>query len=132
MIEKRMNERQKVSMQLTISTLFRQNNIEVVNVEAPIEVINISKTGLAFKTDSILPLDYYFNAKLQFGNDENSILYSIIKIIRATLPVSEDDETTIYGFRKGTEEPEHFDCHSTFDCPWGGAWRIQCSCYTGY
>lgn len=97
MIEKRMNERQKVSMQLTISSLFRQNNIEVVNVEAPIEVINISKTGLAFKTDSILPLDYYFNAKLQFGNDENSILYSIIKIIRATLPVSEDDETTIYG-----------------------------------
>jgi len=97
MIEKRMNERQKVSMQLTISTLFRQNNIEVVNVEAPIEVINISKTGLAFKTDSILPLDYYFNAKLQFGNDENSILYSIIKIIRATLPVDEDDETTIYG-----------------------------------
>lgn len=97
MIEKRMNERQKVSMQLTISTLFRQNNIEVVNVEAPIEVINISKTGLAFKTDSILPLDYYFNAKLQFGNDENSILYSIIKIIRATLPVNEDDETTIYG-----------------------------------
>lgn len=97
MIEKRMNERQKVSMQLTISTLFRQNNIEVVNVEAPIEVINISKTGLAFKTDSILPLDYYFNAKLQFGNDENSILYSIIKIIRATLPVDEEDETTIYG-----------------------------------
>ena len=97
MIEKRMNERQKVSMQLTISTLFRQNNIEVVNVEAPIEVINISKTGLAFKTDSILPLDYYFNAKLQFGNDENSILYSIIKIIRATLPVEEDDDTTIYG-----------------------------------
>ncbi len=97
MIEKRMNERQKVSMSLTISTLFRQNNIEVVNVEAPIEVINISKTGLAFKTDSILPLDYYFNAKLQFGNDENSILYSIIKIIRATLPVNDEDETTIYG-----------------------------------
>lgn len=98
MIEKRMSERQQVSMELTISSLFRQNNIEVVNVEAPIEVINISKTGLAFKTDSILPLDYYFNAKLTFGGDENSVLYSIIKIIRATLPIDdEEDETTIYG-----------------------------------
>ena len=94
MIEKRTSAREKVSMQLTISSLFRQNNIEVINVEAPIEVINISKNGLGFKTDSILPLDYYFNAKLQFGNDETSILYAIIKIIRATLPADEEDETT--------------------------------------
>ena len=97
MIEKRTSEREQVSMQLTISSLFRQNNIEVINVEAPIEVINISKNGLGFKTDSILPLDYYFNAKLQFGSDDSSILYAIIKIIRATLPVDENDETTIYG-----------------------------------
>ena len=97
MIEKRQEKRLPIDLELEISSLFHQDNVKVENIDAPIEVMDISKSGVGFKSASILPVDYYFNAKLQFGNDENSILYSIIKIIRATLPVSEDDETTIYG-----------------------------------
>ena len=93
MVEKRRNKRVKISMQLEISTLFKQDNVKVGNVDAPIEIINISRTGIAFKTESILPLNYYFNSKIQLG-DENSRFYCVVKIIRKE---KIDDKLSIYG-----------------------------------
>ncbi len=92
MVEKRRHKREKVSMNLVISTLFRQNKINLINFDTPIEVIDVSKSGLGFKTCSILPIDYYFNAKLQFGEDESAVLYCIVKIIRASMPNVEEKE----------------------------------------
>lgn len=93
MEEKRRNRRVPISMQLEISTLFKQDNVKVGNVDAPIEIINISRTGIAFKTQSILPLNYYFNSKIQLG-DEDSRFYCVVKIIRRE---KIDEENTIYG-----------------------------------
>ena len=98
MIEKRRHKRVNVSMKLVISSLFRQNNINLINFDTPIEIINVSRSGIGFRTENLLPLDYYFNAQLQFGDDENAVLYCIVKIIRASLPPEDSDEKMVtYG-----------------------------------
>ena len=93
MYEKRRSKRLPVKLELEISSLFKQDNVFVNNINAPIEVINVSKTGIGFKTTSILPLDFYFNAKLELG-DATRALYTVVRIVRSELC---DDHQTIYG-----------------------------------
>jgi len=71
----------QVELSLKISSLFMQDNIKVENIDAPINVINISKGGIGFITESVLPLNYYFNATINLG-DEDASLYCVVKIIR--------------------------------------------------
>lgn len=92
MQEKRRSKRLPITLELEISRLFKQDNVKVTDVDAPIEVIDISKDGVGFKSDSVLPLDYYFNAKMSIGDDEN-VLYCVVKIIR----IDSDGETNLYG-----------------------------------
>lgn len=80
-VEKRRCKRVPVSMALEISTLFKQDNVKVGNVDAPIEIINISKTGIGFVTKSVLPIGYYFNSRIQLG-DEDSKFYCVVRIVR--------------------------------------------------
>lgn len=81
MIEKRQEKRLPVDLNLEVSSLFHQNNASVENIDAPIEVVDISKSGIGFRSASILPIDYYFNARIQLGS-ESSALYVVVKIIR--------------------------------------------------
>ena len=81
MEEKRRAKRMQVELSLKISSLFMQDNIKVENIDAPINVIDVSKCGLGFITESILPLNYYFNATINLG-DEDATLYCVVKIIR--------------------------------------------------
>jgi PilZ domain. len=93
MEEKRHSRRMPIELNLEISSLFKQENVRVDDVHAPIEVFNISKTGIGFKSTSVLPLNYYFNAKLALG-DAESILYCVVRIVRAE---AGNDDKTIYG-----------------------------------
>lgn len=81
MYEKRRSKRFPVDLKLDISSLFKQDNVIVDNVHAPIEVLDISRSGIGFESQSKLPLDYYFNAKLQLG-DADSCLYTVVRIVR--------------------------------------------------
>ena len=81
MIEKRQEKRLPVDLNLEVSSLFHQNNASVENIDAPIEVVDISKSGIGFRSASILPIDYYFNARIQLGS-ASSALYVVVKIIR--------------------------------------------------
>lgn len=82
MQEKRRAKRMQVELNLRISSLFMQDNVKVENIDAPINVIDISKGGIGFISESILPLDYYFNATINLG-DESATLYCVVKIIRS-------------------------------------------------
>ena len=93
MIEKRRAKRMQVELSLKISSLFMQDNIKVENIDAPINVIDISKCGIGFITESVLPLNYYFNATINLG-DIDASLYCVVKIIR-TLDL--DDGMHLYG-----------------------------------
>lgn len=82
MKEKRKSKRLNVDLALKISNIFRQDNVLIENIDAPIRVKNISKCGIGFETEATLPIGYYFNAKINLGNKESS-LYTVVQIIRA-------------------------------------------------
>ncbi len=81
MEEKRHSKRFHVKMELEISSLFKQDNVKVDNIHAPIEVMDISRNGIGFQSASVLPSNYYFNSKIQLG-DSDSCLYTVVKIVR--------------------------------------------------
>jgi hypothetical protein len=93
MLEKRRSKRLPVHLHLEISSLFNQDNGLVKIATTPIEVIDVSRTGIGFKTESVLPIDFYFNACLKFGA-EDSKLYCVVKILRSEFI---GGNTTIYG-----------------------------------
>jgi hypothetical protein len=90
--EKRKAKRMPIHLFLEISDLYRQDYVNVVNINAPIEVINISMSGIGFRSESTLPIGYYFNASINLGDRET--LHCVIKIIRSQ---SIDDKLTMYG-----------------------------------
>ena len=81
MQEKRRSKRFPVDLELVVSKLFRQEAIDNLDVNAPIQVVDVSKLGIGFVTTNDFPLNYYFNAKLELGSPENS-LYCVVQIIR--------------------------------------------------
>ena len=93
MQEKRRSKRFPINLELVVSKLFRQEAFEGLDVNAPITVVDVSKLGIGFVTDSDLPLNYYFNAKLELGSKENS-LYCVVQIIRKN---PKEDGTISYG-----------------------------------
>jgi c-di-GMP-binding flagellar brake protein YcgR len=92
MEERRKAKRMPITLSLDVNNLYKQDNILVSNLHAPIEVVNISKTGIGFISESILPLGFYFNANINL-NDQD-MLRCVIKIIRRQ-PL--DTRKTMYG-----------------------------------
>ncbi len=91
MIEMRREKRWPAKLELEISTLFKQDYVKVENINAPIEVIDISKAGIGFKSKSVLPIGYYFNARLVLA--ENDALNCVVRIIRQ----QQREEDYVYG-----------------------------------
>ena len=79
--DQRRAKRVAVSMSLEVSSLFKQDYIQVDNLNAPIEVQNVSKSGIGFATECVLPIGYYFNARLEFDGDGNA-LNCVVRILR--------------------------------------------------
>jgi len=82
MVEMRRAKRWPAKLELEISSLFKQDNVKVENINAPIEVIDISKVGIGFISESVLPVGYYFNARLVLAED--GALNCVVKILRQT------------------------------------------------
>lgn len=81
MEEHRRSKRMAISMSLEVSSLFKQDNVKVENLNAPIEIQNVSKSGIGFSTKSVLPIGYYFNARLEFP-DNGEALNCVVRIVR--------------------------------------------------
>ncbi len=92
MEERRRAKRMPITLSLEINHLYKQDNVQVSNLHAPIDVMDISKTGIGFKSKSILPIGYYFNANMNLGNEDT--LHCVVQIIRSQ-PV--EDGITVYG-----------------------------------
>lgn len=83
MQEKRKNVRLPIKLKLEVSNLFKQDGVKIENLDAEIEVFDISKAGIGFMSLSKLPVNYYFNATIEFENREEVIL-SVVKILYVT------------------------------------------------
>lgn len=92
MDERRKAKRMPITLSLEINNLYKQDNVKVSDLHAPIDVTDISKTGIGFTTKSVLPTGYYFNANIKLGSDD--ILHCVVKIVRCQ---PEEDGTSIYG-----------------------------------
>ena len=91
MEERRRHKRLPIKLVIDIDKLFKQDNEVISDVNESIEVVNISRTGIGFECKDALPLDYYFNAKIEFN--ETRFFYCVIKIIRKV----EQEDTNLYG-----------------------------------
>lgn len=80
MDEKRKYKRLPLTLTLEVSSLFNQNEKLGIG-SAEFNVFNISKSGIGFTTTTKLPLDYYFNAKIQFEGLKDRLRY-VVKIVR--------------------------------------------------
>lgn len=87
MYEQRRSRRMPMKLKLNVSSLFKQDNVQVKNLDAEIEVTDISRTGIGFISESVLPIGYFFNARLELGdepsNNEEQTLFCVVKIIRS-------------------------------------------------
>ena len=93
MQDKRRSERLPIDLKLTISDLFKQDKLVIPNLDSKIEVIDISKHGIGFISECILPDGYYFNARIELGNETSSI-FTVVKIVRSE---AQDYNTYKYG-----------------------------------
>ncbi len=91
-MDKRRAKRLPIKLDLTISDLFCQDNVKANIEEADIEVFDVSTRGIGFTSKSILPLNFYFNAKIILGASDN-LVYTVVKIVR----IQKTDEGFIYG-----------------------------------
>lgn len=94
MAEKKRCKRVPVEMKLMIPSLFRQNDVGLENIEAPIIIKNISRSGIGFVSEAIIPLDYYFRAEIILGEGEQKeTMLLVIRILRK----EEQDSKIFYG-----------------------------------
>ena len=80
MQEKRKYKRLPISLKLDVSEIFKQDNDVIRDLNAEIEVFDISKAGIGFTTSSYIPEGYYFNATITFNTSEQKIL-TVVKIL---------------------------------------------------
>lgn len=79
-MEQRRFKRLPVKLTLEVSDLFKQDNKVIKNVDTEIEVFDISKNGIGFMSIAEFPLNYYFNAAIEFDNSQGKIT-TVVKII---------------------------------------------------
>jgi hypothetical protein len=89
--ERRRAKRLPVTLTLEICNLYKQDHVQVGNLHAPIDVVNVSQSGMGFRTQSVLPIGYYFNASINLGSEDT--IHSVVEIIRS----QEDGEEILYG-----------------------------------
>lgn len=83
MLDRRKENRHPVSIQLFISDLFRKDQRGIHDLETPVKVEDISNSGLCFLSECVLPVDYYFNAKVVLAKHSISPIFTTVKIIHA-------------------------------------------------
>ncbi|MDE6434551.1 MAG: PilZ domain-containing protein [Lachnospiraceae bacterium] len=93
MVEKRRYKRLPIKLFLEVSEVFKQDNDVIPNLNAEIEVFDISKAGIGFRTSSELPEGYYFNATILMEHTDQKIL-TVVKILRR---MEQPDHTYRYG-----------------------------------
>ena len=64
MQEKRKNVRLPIKLKLEVSNLFKQDGVKIENLDAEIEVFDISKAGIGFMSLSKLPAVSYTHLTL--------------------------------------------------------------------
>lgn len=93
MCEKRKYKRLPITLTLEVSNLFKQDHTMLSIGNTEFNVFNISKAGIGFTCSTKIPLEYYFNATIQFEGTSNKLMY-VVKIVRSEVL---DNGIYVYG-----------------------------------
>lgn len=93
MIDRRKNRRVALNSKLAVESLFKSGEQQNVKSNFPITITDISKTGMGFVAEEVLPMDHYFNTRVVI--DEKREFFCVLKIIR----IKEVED----GFQYGSE-----------------------------
>lgn len=91
MEERRKHKRLPIKIDLAINELFRQDNEIIHNTSIEAFVTNISKNGIGFESKSVIPISYYFDARIDFS--EKDFFYCVVKVVR----IEDHEDYYIYG-----------------------------------
>jgi len=80
MRERRRAHRLSYNAVINIDEVYNQEQVIKGSREFPIEIVDISKGGIGFIAKEELPMEFYFNAKIDLGNGK--LFYSVLKIKR--------------------------------------------------
>lgn len=90
-MERRRYRRLPIVLHLEVDEIFKQDYVVIKNLNASVEVYDISKSGIGFISEASMPLGYYFRCRITLSN--NDFFYGVIRIIRASM----NDEKKVYG-----------------------------------
>ncbi|MBQ3060902.1 MAG: PilZ domain-containing protein [Lachnospiraceae bacterium] len=91
LFERRKFKRLPINIQLLVNKVYKQDNDIIEGIDADVEVFDISKTGIGFISSGKLPLNYYFDTRIELpGND---FFMAVIKIVR----IAEKEDKILYG-----------------------------------
>lgn len=93
MLEKRSDKRLPIGIKLTVSNLYKEDTNTIMDLELPVEVIDISSRGIGFVSQCVLPVGYFFIADLELAPDLPQIITDV-RIIRSN---AIDKENYHYG-----------------------------------
>lgn len=80
MQDKRRYKRLPIQLTLEVSEVFKQDNDIIEDLNATINVFDISKAGIGFTTSTFIPEGYYFNATIILENSNQKLL-TVVKIL---------------------------------------------------
>lgn len=93
--ERRKNKRYPVTIHLCISSLYHgePDTPRIEGLDSPVDAVDISLDGIAFVSECVLPLGYYFDADFVFrGTDRHCM--SVVRIVRNEIL---DHDRYLYG-----------------------------------
>lgn len=91
--ERRRYKRLPIDLSLDVKKIYKQDYIVIEDIDTEISVCDISKSGIGFMSKAKLPIDYYFDGKINLGDGD--FFYAVIHIVRGE--VEKDEERNFYG-----------------------------------
>lgn len=88
-MEKRKYVRVPTNIDLILDSVYNSGNEVTLNINKPIKIVNISKSGIGFTSQIELPIGYFFNARITF--DEVRTFPAVLRVVR-NQPKADDDE----------------------------------------
>lgn len=85
MHERRKDTRYPVSVRLSISDFFKQGHGGIHDLDTPITLEDVSHSGLCFISECILPVGYFFNARVILEDRNIPPIFTTIKIIHVEI-----------------------------------------------
>ena len=80
MDEKRKSKRAPFNSKISIESFYKSGEKDTIKFTSEITIINISKTGIGFITEIELPLNHFFNSKIEI--DEERTIFCVLKVVR--------------------------------------------------